>query len=253
MPGLMTIDRRPVSSVGAFSHGGRTSTRPPNVLRAKCRFQFCVQTFGSSSAMRGSPHPRTATASRAASIWLRSSAGWSVSSSSASTTTTTSLSSRWSRTSTPPKPAKSSSADASSMSSDGTGIAISNQRLVKRMSSWDVAGHSGWPRSRGTVAEGRAHYDARRVAASVAGVAPEAAVLAIGHRGAAGHMPENTMPSFEKALELGADALEFDVALTRDGVPVVIHDDTLDRTTDGRGPVEQSTFEEISRLDAGSW
>ncbi len=80
-----------------------------------------------------------------------------------------------------------------------------------------------------------------------------AKVLAIGHRGAAGHMPENTMPSFEKALELGADALEFDVALTRDGVPVVIHDDTLDRTTDGRGPVEHSTFEEIARLDAGSW
>lgn len=61
------------------------------------------------------------------------------------------------------------------------------------------------------------------------------------------------MPSFEKALELGAEALEFDVALTSDGVPVVIHDDTLDRTTDGRGPVEHSTFEEIRRLDAGSW
>ena len=66
-------------------------------------------------------------------------------------------------------------------------------------------------------------------------------------------MPENTMPSFEKALELGADALEFDVALTRDGIPVVIHDDTLDRTTNGRGPVERSLYEEISRLDAGSW
>src|SRR5215510_13684381 len=78
-------------------------------------------------------------------------------------------------------------------------------------------------------------------------------VIAIGHRGAAAHMPENTMPSFEKALELGADALEFDVALTKDGVPVVIHDDTLDRTTDGRGPVEDSTYEEVARLDAGSW
>jgi len=78
-------------------------------------------------------------------------------------------------------------------------------------------------------------------------------VLAIGHRGAAGHLPENTMPSFEKALELGADALEFDVALTRDGVPVVIHDDTLDRTTNGRGPVEAVSFEETRRLDAGSW
>ena len=61
------------------------------------------------------------------------------------------------------------------------------------------------------------------------------------------------MPSFEKALELGADALEFDVALTRDGIPVVIHDDTLDRTTDGRGPVEAATYDEIAGLDAGSW
>ncbi len=78
-------------------------------------------------------------------------------------------------------------------------------------------------------------------------------LLAIGHRGAAAHLPENTMPSFEKALELGADALEFDVALTLDGVPVVIHDDALDRTTDGRGPVEQATFDEIRALDAGSW
>lgn len=78
-------------------------------------------------------------------------------------------------------------------------------------------------------------------------------ILAIGHRGAAAHMPENTMPSFEKALALGADALEFDVAITRDGVPVVIHDDTLDRTTSGHGPVEHATFEELRALDAGRW
>ena len=78
-------------------------------------------------------------------------------------------------------------------------------------------------------------------------------VLAIGHRGAAAHMPENTMPSFERALELGADALEFDVAITRDGVPVVIHDDTLDRTTNGHGPVEHALFDELRDLDAGRW
>lgn len=78
-------------------------------------------------------------------------------------------------------------------------------------------------------------------------------VLAIGHRGAAAHLPENTMPSFAKALELGADAIEFDVALTRDGVAVVIHDDTLDRTTDGRGPVENTLYADVARLDAGSW
>lgn len=80
-----------------------------------------------------------------------------------------------------------------------------------------------------------------------------ARVLAIGHRGAAGRRPENTMPSFEKALELGADALEFDVTLSLDGVPVVIHDDTLDRTTDGRGAVEAVPFDDLRRLDAGSW
>jgi len=78
-------------------------------------------------------------------------------------------------------------------------------------------------------------------------------VLAIGHRGAAAHLAENTMPSFERALELGADALEFDVALTLDGIPVVIHDDTLDRTTNGHGPVEQTLFADIVKLDAGGW
>lgn len=78
-------------------------------------------------------------------------------------------------------------------------------------------------------------------------------VLAIGHRGAAGHQPENTMPSFEKALELGADALEFDVVLTLDGVPIVIHDDTLDRTTNGCGAIEQALYADLQSLDAGSW
>jgi len=78
-------------------------------------------------------------------------------------------------------------------------------------------------------------------------------VLAIGHRGAAAHRPENTMPSFERALELGADALEFDVTLSLDGVPVVIHDDTLDRTTDGRGRVEAVPLDDLRRLDAGKW
>jgi glycerophosphoryl diester phosphodiesterase len=78
-------------------------------------------------------------------------------------------------------------------------------------------------------------------------------VLAIGHRGAAGHMPENTMPSFERALALGADALEFDVALSRDGIPVVIHDDTLERTTTGCGLVEDLLFDDLCKLDAGAW
>jgi glycerophosphoryl diester phosphodiesterase len=59
----------------------------------------------------------------------------------------------------------------------------------------------------------------------------------IGHRGASGHAPENTLPSFALALAQGADALELDVHLTADGTPVVLHDATLDRTTDRRGPV----------------
>jgi len=66
-------------------------------------------------------------------------------------------------------------------------------------------------------------------------------------------MPENTLPSFEKALELGAEALEFDVTLTRDGEPIIIHDDTLDRTTNGRGAVDSFSLEQLRELDAGSW
>lgn len=78
-------------------------------------------------------------------------------------------------------------------------------------------------------------------------------VLAIGHRGAAGHLAENTMPSFEKALALGADGIEFDVALTRDGHAVVLHDDTLDRTTNGTGAIENVLLADVRSLDAGAW
>jgi glycerophosphoryl diester phosphodiesterase len=73
-----------------------------------------------------------------------------------------------------------------------------------------------------------------------------------GHRGAAGILPENTMPSFRKAIEGGADALELDVHATRDGVVVVIHDETIERTTDGAGAVRELTFAELSRHDAGA-
>jgi glycerophosphoryl diester phosphodiesterase len=75
----------------------------------------------------------------------------------------------------------------------------------------------------------------------------------IGHRGAAGHAPENTIASLRKAAELGAGWVEFDVKLSRDGVPVLFHDDTLDRTTDGTGAVADKTFSELKTLDAGSW
>ncbi len=78
-------------------------------------------------------------------------------------------------------------------------------------------------------------------------------MLRIGHRGAAAQAPENTLASFRRAVELGADGVELDLHRTKDGRFVVIHDDTLDRTTDGHGPVDALSFEELRRLDAGSW
>ena len=63
--------------------------------------------------------------------------------------------------------------------------------------------------------------------------------------------PENTMPALDNGLALGADGLEIDVQLSRDGIPVVIHDRTLDRTTDHRGPVQALTAAELARVDAG--
>ncbi len=73
-----------------------------------------------------------------------------------------------------------------------------------------------------------------------------------GHRGAAGLEPENTLRSFKRALELGVDQVELDVHLTKDHELVVIHDNTVDRTTNGRGYVGDLTLEEIRRLDAGA-
>lgn len=79
---------------------------------------------------------------------------------------------------------------------------------------------------------------------------PHAAFAVIGHRGAAGLAPENTLPSLELARTLGADAVEIDLHLSRDGVPVVIHDATVDRTTDGRGAVADLSVAELQALDA---
>ena len=75
----------------------------------------------------------------------------------------------------------------------------------------------------------------------------------IGHRGAAGHAPENTVAAIEKAAALGARWVEFDVKLTRDGELILFHDDTLERTTDGKGKVDETTLADIRRLDAGKW
>ena len=78
-------------------------------------------------------------------------------------------------------------------------------------------------------------------------------VKVIAHRGFSGSYPENTEIAFLEAIALGVDAVEFDVRLSRDSVPVVIHDGRVDRTTDGAGSVDQLTLSEIRELDAGSW
>jgi glycerophosphoryl diester phosphodiesterase len=77
--------------------------------------------------------------------------------------------------------------------------------------------------------------------------------LLIGHRGYPSKFPENTLASFEGAMQAGCDMVELDVTLTKDRKVVVIHDDTLERTTNGKGLVRAHTLEEIKRLDAGSW
>ena len=80
-------------------------------------------------------------------------------------------------------------------------------------------------------------------------------VMRIAHRGASGEglAPENTLAAFGKALEIGVDLVEIDIHLTADGHPVVIHDRTVDRTTDGSGAVDTLTLAEIKKLDAGRW
>ena len=75
----------------------------------------------------------------------------------------------------------------------------------------------------------------------------------VAHRGYRGSYPENTLVAFEAAIGVNADMIELDVSLTRDRIPVVIHDNTLDRTTNGSGPVSEHTLAELKELDAGSW
>ncbi|WP_046077878.1 glycerophosphodiester phosphodiesterase [Halomonas sp. HG01] len=75
----------------------------------------------------------------------------------------------------------------------------------------------------------------------------------IAHRGASGHAPEHTWPAYQQAREMGADYLELDLHMSADGELMVIHDDTLDRTTDGSGPVKDHSLAELKALDAGSW
>lgn len=75
----------------------------------------------------------------------------------------------------------------------------------------------------------------------------------VAHRGATGYAPENTIAAFDKGVEMKADYIEIDVQRSKDGELVIIHDNTVDRTTDGTGYVRDLTFEQIRSLDAGSW
>ncbi|QGU96322.1 glycerophosphodiester phosphodiesterase [Clostridium bovifaecis] len=73
------------------------------------------------------------------------------------------------------------------------------------------------------------------------------------HRGASGYFPENTMLAFEKALAMGATGIETDIQMTKDGVLVLLHDEKLERTTDGTGFIKDYTYNELLKLDAGSY
>ncbi|HET8523467.1 MAG TPA: glycerophosphodiester phosphodiesterase family protein [Thermomicrobiales bacterium] len=77
-------------------------------------------------------------------------------------------------------------------------------------------------------------------------------MLIYGHRGESASEPENTLRAFERALQAGVDGIELDVQATADGVPVVIHDRDLTRTTNGSGRVNEVTFDQLRQLDAGS-
>jgi glycerophosphoryl diester phosphodiesterase len=100
----------------------------------------------------------------------------------------------------------------------------------------------------GGAGEGR-----QRAVSPAKAAAPLALPAVIGHRGAAGAAPENTLASIRKARELGATWIEFDVKLTKDGHAILFHDDRLERTTDGQGAVAATSLAEIRRLDAGAW
>ncbi|HEU4502116.1 MAG TPA: glycerophosphodiester phosphodiesterase family protein [Nitrospira sp.] len=77
-------------------------------------------------------------------------------------------------------------------------------------------------------------------------------ILKIGHRGAAGHAPENTLAAIRKGIALGVDFVEIDVRCTADGVLVVLHDATVNRTTNGKGPIERLSLRDVRALDAGN-
>ena len=76
--------------------------------------------------------------------------------------------------------------------------------------------------------------------------------IILGHRGASGYAPENTLEAFKLAMDMGADGFELDVHLSRDGELIVMHDETVDRTTDGHGQIQSFTLKELKQLDASN-
>ena len=89
-------------------------------------------------------------------------------------------------------------------------------------------------------------------AAPAATVATNASVMVLAHRGGAGLAPENTLASFRNGIALNADFIEMDCQLTQDGIPVIIHDDTIDRTTDGKGRVADFSLEKLQLFNAAA-
>ena len=83
--------------------------------------------------------------------------------------------------------------------------------------------------------------------------APGQPAFVAGHRGDRASAPENTLPALENAIASDMEFVETDVQLTKDGVPVLMHDDTIDRTTNGRGAVADISWKSLKKLDAGSW
>ena len=75
----------------------------------------------------------------------------------------------------------------------------------------------------------------------------------IGHRGAAAYAPENTLESIHTAADIGIEWVELDVKLTKDDIPILFHDDTLERTTNGAGAIAEINYDDLKQLEAGSW
>ncbi|MEM9468819.1 MAG: glycerophosphodiester phosphodiesterase family protein [Pseudomonadota bacterium] len=75
----------------------------------------------------------------------------------------------------------------------------------------------------------------------------------IGHRGAAAYAPENTIEGIHTAADMGVEWVELDVKLTKDDIPVIFHDDTLERTTNGSGAIAEMTYDDLKQLECGSW